>query len=73
VLDLRVGDTCRTFPLPANARLQDASATEALYAAGGSIHAVRFADGRDTVVATGTLAQLAGARTIVASGTRISG
>jgi hypothetical protein len=72
ILDLRVSSTSRTWTLPASARLQDASATEALYVAGGKVHALRFADGSDSVVAGGTLAQLDAGRTVVASGSRIS-
>jgi hypothetical protein len=72
VLDVRVGDTSRTWTLPARAQLQDANTTEALYAAAGKIHALRFADGKDTTVAAGTLAQLDGTRIVVASGSRIS-
>ena len=72
VLDLRVGSTSRTWTLPASAKLQDASATQAIYVAGGKVHALRFADGTHTVVATGTLAQLDGGRTFVVSGNRIA-
>ncbi len=72
VIDVRVGDTSRTWTLQARAQLQDANTTEALYAAAGKIHALRFADGKDTIVAAGTLAQLDGARVVVASGSRIS-
>jgi hypothetical protein len=71
VLDLRVGNTSRTWTLPSHALLQDASPAAAIYAATGRIHRVTFSSGADTVVARGSLAQLDGGRLVVASGNRL--
>jgi hypothetical protein len=69
-LELR-GQIRRTWTLPVGARLEDATAAHAFYAARGRIHRLAFSTGRDHVIASGAHIAVDGTTIAVASGHRV--
>jgi hypothetical protein len=66
------GASSRVVPLPAGGRVTDVEGGRATYVVGSRVHVVDLASGADRVVATGTLAQLAGSKLVVADGRRLT-
>jgi WD40-like Beta Propeller Repeat len=70
-VDASNGNELHAWPLVGSASLQDAARGLAVYVLNGQVHLLRLADGRDEVVAAGTLARFMDAGLVYADGSRL--
>jgi hypothetical protein len=71
-LGRRLATAARTYPLPADAALEDVQGDVAAYVARRAAHLVRLSSGTDAVAGLADHVQLDGRRLVLAAGTRIT-